>query len=399
MLPGNGVFRQELIVRFGLFLLLWRSFQGQSFLLLTMRERLNITGCDMRKINIVLLAVSMIPLMLISSCKEKENEAPTCEIVNPVDGETIMQGDQVTILVKADDKDGSITEIELYIDGEAVGQTEESSYEYEWNTTDIEVGEHVISALASDDEEDAVAVNIVVLVDTPGGFNPDLTYGTVTDIDGNSYGTIAIGDQIWMAENLKVTHYADGSVIPLVTDESEWDALESDGKAYCWYDNLTEYSDTSGALYTWAAAMNGTASSDSIPSGVQGVCPDGWHIPADAEWKALEMFLGMSQAAADSYDWRGTDEGVQLKETGFSHWVGATTGGTNSSGFTAIPGGFRGAKGVFYSLGQYATFWTATGESGTDKAWYRTLYYDYETVYRQYNYMSQGFSVRCVKDE
>lgn len=352
----------------------------------------------MRRINIVLLAVCMIPLVLHSSCKEKENEAPTCEIVTPVDGETIMQGDQVTILVKADDKDGSITEILLYIDGDEVGQTETSSIEYKWNTSETEVGSHVVSAIASDDEEKAVAVNSFVLVDTPGGFNPDLTYGTVSDIDGNSYGTIAIGDQIWMAENLKVTHYANGSVIPLVTDESEWDALESDGMAYCWYDNLIEYSDTCGALYTWAAALNGMAGSDSVPSGVQGVCPDGWHIPADAEWKVLEMFLGMSQADADIYDWRGTDEGGQLKETGFSHWDGATAGGTNSSGFTAIPGGFRGVKGVFYSVGQYATFWTATGESGTDKAWYRTLYYDHETVYRQYNHMSQGFSVRCVFD-
>jgi uncharacterized protein (TIGR02145 family) len=236
-------------------------------------------------------------------------------------------------------------------------------------------------------------------VDTPGGFNPDLTYATMTDFDGNSYGTIAIGDQTWMAENLKVTHYADGTAISLVTVESEWDALEYTAKAYCWYDNMTEYSDTIGALYTWAAAMNGAESSVSIPSGVQGVCPDGWHIPSDAEWKTVEIFLGMSETDADNSDWRGTDEGAQLKETGYSHWEGAITGGSNSSGFTALPGGFRGVEGEFFSEGQYGTFWTATGQSGTEKAWYRALYYNKETSYRQYNYMSQGFSVRCVKDE
>jgi uncharacterized protein (TIGR02145 family) len=353
----------------------------------------------MIKMRMVRYIVYVIPFTLFMACSEKENQTPTCDIVHPVDGAKIMQGDQITILVKADDQDGSITEIELYIDGEVVGQTASSSYDYDWNTTGTEVGRHVVSAIASDDEEKAVAVNHVVVVDTHGGFNSNLTYGTVTDIDGNSYGTIVIGDQTWMAENLKVTRYADESDIPMLGEESQWNALASDGKAWCWYDNQIEYSDTSGALYTWAAAMNGTESSIANPSGVQGVCPDGWHLPSDAEWKILEMFLGMSQADADNYDWRGTGEGGQLKETGFSHWDDAFTGGDNSSGFTAIPGGFRSAKGVFYSAGQYATYWTATEESGTDKAWYRSLYYENETIYRQYNFMSQGFSVRCVKND
>jgi uncharacterized protein (TIGR02145 family) len=144
--------------------------------------------------------------------------------------------------------------------------------------------------------------------------------------------------------------------------------------------------------------MKGAESIDAIPSGVQGVCPDGWHIPSDSEWKVLEMFLGMSQVEADKNDWRGTDQGIQLKETGFSHWDRALSGGSNSSGFTAIPGGFRDNKGAFYSVGQYATFWTSTGQSGTDRAWYRSIFFDNEKVYRQYNYMNQGFSVRCVQD-
>jgi uncharacterized protein (TIGR02145 family) len=201
-----------------------------------------------------------------------------------------------------------------------------------------------------------------------------------------------------MAENLKVTRYADGSAIPEVTAESEWNLLEPDAKAFCWYDNLTEYGETSGALYTWPAAMNGMESSMELPSGVRGACPDGWHLPSDAEWKSLEVFLGMGQVDADSYDWRGSDQGSQLKETGFSHWEAANKGGSNSSGFTALPGGFRGSKGVFYSLEQYATFWTATAEIGTDKAWYRSLYFNYDNVYRNYNLMHQGFSVRCVED-
>jgi uncharacterized protein (TIGR02145 family) len=94
--------------------------------------------------------------------------------------------------------------------------------------------------------------------------------------------------------------------------------------------------------------MYGGLSSDTL--GVQGVCPDGWHLPADAEWKVLEMFLGMSQADADKYDWRGSDEGGQLKELGFTDWSVPNTGASNSSGFTAVPGGFRSAKGMFYNI-------------------------------------------------
>jgi uncharacterized protein (TIGR02145 family) len=352
----------------------------------------------MRIMRSVQLVVLISPFIFMTACSEKENVTPTCEIVFPRDGEIIMQGDQVSVVVKADDEDGSITKILLYIDGEVMEETETSTIEYTWNTTETEVGSHVVSAVASDDQEKVVAVNHIVLVSTRGGFNPDLSYGTMSDIDGNTYGTIEIGDQVWMAENLKASRYADGTAIPLLEGEAEWDALSYDAMAYCWYENQIAYADTCGALYTWAAAMNGIDGSDMVPSGIQGVCPDGWHMPADAEWEKLEIFLGMSQETAESYDWRGTDEGVQLKETGFSNWEGALKGGSNSSGFTAIPGGFRTASGLYFSLGQYATFWTATADSENMKAWYRSLHFEYYRVYRQYNHMNQGFSVRCVAD-
>ena len=129
---------------------------------------------------------------------------------------------------------------------------------------------------------------------------------TVIDYDGNEYQIVQIGDQEWMAENLKVTHYADGTTIPLVEGTVEWTELDTDGKAYCWYENNTSLKDTYGALYTWPAAMKGA-----VNSGVQGVCPDGWHMPSEAEWKVLEMTLGMSQSDVESIGWRGTDEAVR----------------------------------------------------------------------------------------
>ena len=144
--------------------------------------------------------------------------------------------------------------------------------------------------------------------------------------------------------------------------------------------------------------MDGAGSSSTNPSGVQGVCPDGWHLPSDAEWKQLEMFLGMSQSDADGTGWRGTDEGGKLKETGTTHWNSPNTGATNSSGFTALPGGYRNRSGtVGSSLGNTAYFWSAT-EYDSSRAWTRSLYYSNSAVFRYYDYKDYGFSVRCTKD-
>jgi uncharacterized protein (TIGR02145 family) len=126
-----------------------------------------------------------------------------------------------------------------------------------------------------------------------------------------------------------------------------WSDLKANNKAYCWYNNSATYMDTYGGLYTWAAAMNGATTSDTNPSNVQGVCPEGWHLPSDFEWKELEIHLGMSQADADSRGYRGIDVGGMLKEPGISYWESPNTGATNQSGFTAIPGGIRDENGNF----------------------------------------------------
>ena len=216
---------------------------------------------------------------------------------------------------------------------------------------------------------------------------------TMTDIDGNEYFTTMNGAQEWMSENLKTTHYADGGEITLVENASAWSLLANTDTAYCYYDNLSTNGDAYGALYTWAAATNGI-SSDANPSGIQGACPDGWHLPSDDEWKQLEIFLGMNSADADLTNMRGTDEGSKLKATSGWNYDG---NGTNESGFTALSSGFRVYNGTFYNMGEQTDFWSTT-EQSISNAWRRGFDYGYSGVDRNYVYKDSGMSIRCIKN-
>ncbi|MCD4792484.1 MAG: fibrobacter succinogenes major paralogous domain-containing protein [Bacteroidales bacterium] len=217
---------------------------------------------------------------------------------------------------------------------------------------------------------------------------------TVTDYDGNTYNTVIIGNQLWMKENLKVTRYHDGTGIPLIEDNTVWENLDDNNTddAYCYYNNNSGgEADTYGALYTWAAAMGDNAvSSNTNPSGVQGVCPDDWHLPSDAEWTELTDYLGGSSVA-----------GGKMKETGTDHWDSPNTGATNESGFTALPGGYRRCNdGNFYSLGIHGIFWSATEytEFGGTCTHSRILPYNHSNVSHSLDNKGYGFSVRCLRD-
>ena len=208
---------------------------------------------------------------------------------------------------------------------------------------------------------------------------------TVTDIDGNVYRTVTIGIQVWMAENLKVTHYRNGDPIPNVTDSTEWGNLTTG--AYCNYDNDADNVSIYGQLYNWYAVDDS-----------RGIAPAGWHVPTDEELKQLEMHMGMSRSEADDTGMRGSDEGGKLKEAGTAHWNSPNTGATNESGFSALPGGHRGSSiGYFGSLGKYAYIWSST-EHDSRHAWGRCLGYDDSKVFRDYNYKRHGFSIRCARD-
>jgi len=225
--------------------------------------------------------------------------------------------------------------------------------------------------------------------------------GTIVDYDGNRYHTKKLGDQWWMVNNLKTTYYSDGTEIRLVESDTVWEALGYEDKAYCYYNNGENSEEqTYGALYTWAAVMNGNPSSDRIPSGVQGVCPDGWHVPSDSEWKELEMYLGMSAAATDSMGLRGSNQGSKLASSA-SFWKDGyleSDPAFGTSGFHAQPGGGRRYDGSFGHKGDNANFWTAT-EHSIVRAGGRHIYSSYSSVHRYKNIKSDGFSVRCVKDD
>jgi len=201
-----------------------------------------------------------------------------------------------------------------------------------------------------------------------------LSFGTVTDIDGNVYETVQIGEQLWMAENLKVTHYNDGSVIPNITNNGDWGGLSTG--AYGDYDNNPTNSETYGRLYNWYTVDDS-----------RGLCPEGWHVPSDNEYTVLTDYLGGTSVA-----------GGKMKEAGLDHWNSPNTGATKKSGFTGLPAGYRYySNGSYDTMGNFGYFWSSS-EHYSFNAWYRLLLYYYSNVTRYYYGKQVGFSVRCLGD-
>ena len=196
---------------------------------------------------------------------------------------------------------------------------------------------------------------------------------TITDIEGNSYNTVTIGDQVWMKENLRTTKYNDGTSIPKTIDKNAWTKLTT--PAYIWYDNdSASYAQVYGALYNWNSVNQGA------------LCPSGWHVSTNEDWVALINYLGGEDAAA-----------LKLREVGTTHWIYSSGGITNETEFTALPGGYMGND--FTGIGEFSYWWSST-EYDTNKAWYSTLYCISAIVKIRNNYYDKdrGCSVRCIKD-
>jgi len=211
-----------------------------------------------------------------------------------------------------------------------------------------------------------------------------LAFSTVTDIDGNVYETVLIGDQLWMAENLKVTHYQNNDEIPYIYNDPQYGA-------YINYSNNADNGEVYGRLYNWFAVND-----------ERGLCPVNWHVPSDDELKPLKMYLGMSESEANGEGLRGTDEGGKLKEEGNEHWNSPNTGATNETGFTVLPSGNRRYETytnqeIFSGLNRYGFFWSSS-EVYTVNAWYRVFSFDYSESNRFHLSKTNAFSVRCVED-
>jgi len=224
--------------------------------------------------------------------------------------------------------------------------------------------------------------NLLVTANTTVDFTVNRT---LTDIDGNIYKTVKIGNQWWLAGNLRVTHYRNGESITNVSEYADW-GLQTKG-AWCYINNNSSDAAIYGVLYNWYALNDD-----------RNIAPAGWHVPTDDEWKQLERNLGISGADLDKEDWRGTNEGGQLKEKGTIHWNSPNTGATNTSGFKAVPGGWReGSSGYFTEKGQDCSFWTAS-QQDNQQAWRRLLYYNTAAIGRYTKPKQDGLSVRLVRD-
>jgi uncharacterized protein (TIGR02145 family) len=205
------------------------------------------------------------------------------------------------------------------------------------------------------------------------GLIPNNYSGLVSDIEGNNYKTVTIGTQTWMAENLRVARYKDGTAIPLVSGNAAWSSLTTPG--YCWYNNDEATNKaTYGALYNWHTVNTGN------------LCPAGWHVPTDAEWTTLTSYLGGE-----------SDSGAKLKETGTAHWASPNTSATNETGFTALPGGYRDFSGPCLLIGGIGQWWSSSPYSAIN-VWDRVMSYYSGDVVRDNSKKQNGFSVRCLRD-
>ncbi len=234
------------------------------------------------------------------------------------------------------------------------------------------------------------SVLIVMLLSCGNPSNTDDDHDSVIDADGNVYKTIKIGNQWWMAENLRTTKYNDGSAIPNIADSVVW--INDTLGAYCYYNNTTDADSIKkfGALYNWYAVDT------------KKLAPIGWHVPDTSEWTELENYL-----IVNGYNWDGTTSGNKIGKSmaAKTDWITSNEEGNvgnnlstnNSSGFSALPGGFRYRYTNFYNQGFHGYWWSTT-EFNDSEVYNRFLRYDYEPLLNSFSLKLCGFSVRLVKD-
>ena len=244
------------------------------------------------------------------------------------------------------------------------------------------------------------AVTLSVLLEKISALQDQLDnaqIGSITDVDGNTYNSLAYGNQVWTLENAEMETYRDGTEIPQITEAGGWAALTTG--AWCYYEN----DETKGKLYNWYAVMGiHDADSSSDPSLRKEFSPEGWHVPSEAEWTTLENHL---IANGYNYDGTPTENKIAKAMASTTGWISDTGTGApgkdqslnNDSGFNAFPEGYRYKDGSFFIEGSNAFFWSST-ENNTDNAWFRYLKSNFSNLASNNNYKQDGFSVRFVRD-
>ena len=326
-------------------------------------------------------------ILFLSSFGFAQNNAP--EVTNVTFSQRIDDSFLVDVYYDLNDSDGDTMFVTMQVSSDG-GTTWNFRCDSISGDTGSDIltgtGKHIVWNFGKEHPQTSGTDFKVQIVADDTGFES----GTVTDIDGNVYQTVKIGNQWWMAENLKVIHYLNGDSIPNVTDDSIWRDLITG--AYCAHDNDNGNVDTYGLLYNWYVVGDS-----------RNIAPIGWHVPTSAEFLALLNYL-----IANGYNWDGT---TSVDKTGKSlaskiGWNTSTEEGdigndmstNNASGFTALPGGYRYYYGQFNHEGSRGYWWTTTEHSG-GSAWARRLDSQYSdfSVYGSGG-KTYGFSVRLVRD-
>jgi len=323
-----------------------------------------------KKLIIVLsVLISTLIIISIASCskgEEKTNQPPTCEITSPSNGQEFTKGETITIAVNATDDDGSITEVRFLIDNVGKGSTTSFPFNYNWNTDNENLGNHTLKATSIDNSGESTSDEISIEITESGGNGCEGI--TTVNYGGQIYNTVEIGNQCWFKENLNV-----GTIINSSNNQTNNSTIEK----YCYDDNEANCNEY-GGLYQWDEMMQYTTQ-----QGTQGICPNGWHIPTNDEWIVLRDYLGGWEVA-----------GVKMKSS--SGWYN-NGNGTDSSGFTALPGGMLHDNGSFYYLTENVNFWSST-ESSTIRAKIWGLNYEFGSLAKGSLIKTGGFAVRCVRD-
>lgn len=311
-----------------------------------------------------------------------ENITYFIKIIGPNPDHEILQGELVNISLETSDNLTSLTEVMFFINEVNVGSLSEPPYQFSWNTSEYSKGEYKLRATINDASgqktEDEITVNIIE--------------ASVTDIDNNTYKIIQFGDRLWMAENLAVTKYNDGSEIPHGDSETIWYGTYT--PFYCWLNNNeATYKEKYGALYNWYVVET------------EKICPLGWHVPTDAEWTELQAFLinngfnydgltignyiGKSMAATSGWE-----------ENNIPGTIGHSQDLNNASGFNAKPSGSRVIKRVgFYRHGSSTAWWSSNSDEGSKYAYNRSLKSFQANLSRSNQLKQTGNCIRCIKDQ